>query len=154
MCVILTTHSMYLIMSLVTDTRPEADFLADRIGIMVKGGLLCIETAIKLKRTHGSGYKLTLTCPSDDATRSNLDRYSHSFQPNASFLGSLLTCRRIFQSHVSVMYEFDGSADALSKLVQELDQRKEELGVLDWGISQTTLDDVFLHLCGSAGHDG
>ena len=79
MCVILTTHSMYLITSLVADIRPEADFLADRIGIMVKGVLLRTGTAIDLKRSHGRGYKLTLTCPSNEVTRSNLDRYFHSF---------------------------------------------------------------------------
>jgi ABC-type multidrug transport system ATPase subunit len=145
---------MYPIPSLVANLRPEADFLADRIGIMVKGGILCTGTAIGLKRTHGSGYKLTLTCPSDEVTRSNINRYSYSVQPNASFLESVLTCHRIFQSHVSVVYEFDGTADALAKLVQELEQRREELGVLDWGISQATLDDVFLQLCGGAGHDG
>jgi ATP-binding cassette, subfamily A (ABC1), member 3 len=144
---------MYLIPSLVTDVRPEADFLADRIGIIVQGGLLCTGTATALKRAHGTGYKLTLTCPSNDVARSNLNRYSLSLSPNASFLESL-TCRRIFQSHVSVVYEFDGTADALAKLVRELEQRKEELCILDWGISQATLDDVFLQLCGSAGHDG
>ena len=65
-----------------------------------------------------------------------------------------MTCNRTFQSCVSVVYEFEGTAETLGTLVQGLEDRKEELGVQDWGISQATLDDVFLHLCGNSGHDG
>jgi len=71
-----------------------------------------------------------------------------------SFLESLLICRRVSHGVVSVVYEFDGTAEALAKLVQELELRKDELGVLEWGISKVTLDDVFLKLCGDTGHEG
>jgi len=64
MCIVLTTHSM-----------PEADFLADRIGIMVQGALRCIGSGSHLKRTYGKGYKLTITCPFDDAIRGRFDEY-------------------------------------------------------------------------------
>ena len=69
------------------------------------------------------------------------------------FIGSFVTCRRILQTHVSLVYEFDGTAEAIAKLVKEIENR-EDLGVIDWGISRTTLDDVFLMLCGNADHEG
>lgn len=46
--VILTTHSM-----------EEADFLSDRIGVIVEGSFKCIGTSLDLKKTYGSGYLLT-----------------------------------------------------------------------------------------------
>lgn len=58
-----------------SDFRPEADFLADRIGIMVQGSLRCIGSGSYLKRTFGKGYKLTLTCPYDEATRSKIQEF-------------------------------------------------------------------------------
>ncbi len=53
-----------------------------------------------------------------------------------------------------MVYEFEGTAETLANLVRELETRKEELDIIDWGITQATLDDVFLKLCGDAGHDG
>jgi ABC-type multidrug transport system ATPase subunit len=46
--VILTTHSM-----------EEADFLSDRVGVIVEGNFRCIGTPLELKTTYGSGYLLT-----------------------------------------------------------------------------------------------
>jgi len=56
--------------------RPEADFLADRIAIMVQGSLCCIGSGTYLKRTYGKGYKLTLTCPFNDLTRQRINAYT------------------------------------------------------------------------------
>lgn len=46
--VILTTHSM-----------EEADFLSDRIGVIVEGRFKCIGTPLDLKKIYGTGYLLT-----------------------------------------------------------------------------------------------
>ena len=46
--VVLTTHSM-----------EEADFLSDRIGVIVEGRYKCIGTPIDLKKIFGGGYLLT-----------------------------------------------------------------------------------------------
>lgn len=76
MCIVLTTHSMYPpILNFFLSIRPEADFLADRIGIMVQGSLRCIGSGTHLKRTYGKGYKLTLTCPYNETTRHRINEY-------------------------------------------------------------------------------
>jgi hypothetical protein len=64
------------------------------------------------------------------------------------------TYHQIVASRVSVVYEIDASAEIIAGLVQELESRKSDLGIADWGISQATLDDVFIRLCGNAGHEG
>jgi ABC-type multidrug transport system ATPase subunit len=48
--VILTTHSM-----------EEADFLSDRVGVIVEGNFKCIGTPLELKQIYGSGYLLTFS---------------------------------------------------------------------------------------------
>ena len=52
------------------------------------------------------------------------------------------------------MYEIDASAEVVAGLVQKLELRKADFEIIDWGISQATLDDVFIRLCGNAGHEG
>lgn len=75
MCIVLTTHSMFEPIILTSNNRPEADFLADRIGIMVQGSLRCIGSGTHLKQTYGKGYKLTLTCPFNDLSRQRINTY-------------------------------------------------------------------------------
>ena len=74
---------------------------------------------------------------------------------NFRFLKEIIpSCHLSFENRISVVYEFEGTAKELARLVRELDQEKGELGVIDWGVSQVTLNDVFLQLCGNSGHDG
>jgi ABC-type multidrug transport system ATPase subunit len=47
--IILTTHSM-----------EEADILADRLCVMVKGRLKCVGTSFYLKHTYGDGHRIAL----------------------------------------------------------------------------------------------
>lgn len=72
------------------------------------------------------------------------------------FLTSILgdTFHQIVANRVTVVYEIVASAEVVAGLVQELEIRKTDFGIADWGISQATLDDVFIRLCGNAGHEG
>ena len=69
-------------------------------------------------------------------------------------MNEILPCQLSFSNRISMVYEFDGTSKELARLVRELDREKGELGISDWGISQVTLNDVFLKLCGNSGHDG
>lgn len=64
------------------------------------------------------------------------------------------TFRQVVSNRVTVVYEIDALADVISGLVQELELRKADFEIADWGMSQTTLDDVFIRICGNAGHEG
>jgi len=72
------------------------------------------------------------------------------------FLTEILgdTCHQVVANRISVVYEIDATAEVIAGLVQELESHKADLGIADWGISQATLDDVFIRLCGNAGHEG
>jgi len=126
---------------------------------MVQGSLRCIGSGAHLKRTYGKGYKLTLTCPFNEPTRQKIHEYpppSTNVSDGDRFLVSVLgeEFHQVVSNRVTVVYEIDASADVVACLVQELETRKTDLEIMDWGISQATLDDVFIRLCGNAGHEG
>jgi hypothetical protein len=64
------------------------------------------------------------------------------------------TFHQTVANRMTVVYEIDSSADVVAGLVQELERRKSDFEIVDWGISQATLDDVFIRLCGNSGHEG
>lgn len=72
MCIVLTTHSMSGPNYIVTDRRHEADFLADKIGIIVQGQLSYVGTAADLKRSFGKGFKLSLGSLDTSNTRTKI----------------------------------------------------------------------------------
>ena len=74
-----------------------------------------------------------------------------TFRCLTSVLG--FTFHRVVSNRVTVVYEIDASAETISVLVEELESRKADFGIADWGIGQATLDDVFIRLCGNARHE-
>jgi hypothetical protein len=64
------------------------------------------------------------------------------------------TFHQIVSNRVTVVYEIDASAETIAGLVQGLERHKAEFEIVDWGLSQATLDDVFIRLCGNSGHEG
>jgi len=63
------------------------------------------------------------------------------------------TFHQIVSNRVTVVYEIDAAAETIAGLIQELEMHKAELEIADWRLSQAPLDDVFIRLCGSSGHE-
>jgi len=122
--IILTTHSM-----------EEADVLGDQIAIMVSGGLKCIGSSLHLKTKFGTGYKIRLVTPVEKK------------EETKKLIQSLLPVAKLEDEAAgSLTYTLPSdSQKMIPKLFAEIEQQ-EGLLINDWGISQTTLEDVFLHL--------
>lgn len=130
--IILTTHSL-----------EEADLLSDRIGIVADGEFQCIGTAAELKYRFGKGYSCTLT--TSDRTKEGRDKIMdliHSMFPTAILLTEPLA--GVFQ------FEIDRKEVTLSKVFATFESVRSEYAITDWGISETTLEEVFLHLAQKA----
>ena len=123
--IVLTTHSM-----------EEAEALCQRIGIMAKGTLRCIANPSRLKELYGSGYTL------------NFNGITESMNAAAEWIQSLLPAgwKLIDLFASSAAYEFPPEQGILTKLFRTIEAGKAEHGILDWGIGQTTLEEVFLKL--------
>ncbi|KAJ2990992.1 hypothetical protein HDV02_004022 [Globomyces sp. JEL0801] len=123
--VILTTHSM-----------EEAEALCQRIGIMAKGTLRCLAEPTRLKELYGSGFKI----------------YSNSLAENtpqvAKFIEENLPAgwTQIDNYATNIAYEFPGAPGAVARIFEVMEANKERIGILDYGIGQTTLEEVFVKL--------
>ncbi|KAJ8013474.1 hypothetical protein DPEC_G00030170 [Dallia pectoralis] len=122
---VLTTHYM-----------DEADILADRKAVISQGQLKCVGSSLYLKTKCGVGYHLRMSvgggCDSDGVTslvKHHVPKAQLSRQQEAE-----LTFTLPFES-----------MDTFSGLFSGLD-RRPDLGIINYGVSMTTLEDVFLRL--------
>lgn len=125
--IILTTHYM-----------DEADALGDRIGIMTNGKLVCCGSSMFLKKKYGIGYNLVVIMQDQITSLEKIKRF---------------VVERIDGAEVSltageeVEFRLPFSASPKFKaMFNEMDSSTSELGVKSYGVSVTTLEDVFIRV--------
>ncbi|GMI20925.1 hypothetical protein TeGR_g12 [Tetraparma gracilis] len=127
--ILLTTHFM-----------DEADILGDRIAIMAHGQLKCVGSSMFLKNQYGVGYTFTVV-KERGANAQNaeaIDKVVKSFVPAAEALSMV-------GSEQSYRLPFDASGGFVG-LFESLESDKEQLCVSSYGISVTTLEEVFIRV--------
>ncbi|CAM1313391.1 ABCA3 (predicted) [Pycnogonum litorale] len=122
--VLLTTHYM-----------EEADVLGDRIAIMANGQLQCCGSSMFLKKKYGAGYHMVLIrsplCDTEIVSRLITDHV-----PNAELESNM-------GAELSYILPHE-SSEHFQNLFQEIEDRKEELGINGYGASITTMEEVFI----------
>lgn len=119
--VILTTHSM-----------EECEALCTRLGIMVSGRLKCLGANQHLKSRFGKGYELEIRCSEDFVEKSVMLCYD-------SIPGLVLKER-----HGAFLRFFAPASIDLESAFRALEENKESLGILNYSISQSSLEQVFI----------
>ncbi|XP_037903715.1 ATP-binding cassette sub-family A member 3-like isoform X5 [Hermetia illucens] len=122
--ILLTTHFM-----------DEADVLGDRIAIMSGGTLACSGTPFFLKKKFGTGYQLICnrnpTCDEDKVTA-----LIRKYIPDALIKSNVGTELSYSLPEIYV--------PQFEPMLSELEASQERLGLSGYGISMTTLEDVFM----------
>lgn len=122
--IILTTHYM-----------DEADVLGDRIGIMGKGKILCLGTSLFLKNRYGAGYKLTMV--------KSVKKPNKVVQPYLeSVFGEVEKLSEV-SAEISFKINYEQAAQ-FETFFAQFDERMDQLDILSYGISMTTLEEVFI----------
>lgn len=128
--ILLTTHFM-----------DEADILADRKAVISKGKLRCCGSSLFLKNKFGIGYHLTLVLEGSGRTTA-IERLVTSHVAKAEKARRHGRELSFILPHNSV----ENFAPLFSAIEQEIKTRRSRLGISSYGVSMTTLEEVFLHL--------
>uniref|UniRef100_A0A2K6G3B9 ATP binding cassette subfamily A member 12 n=1 Tax=Propithecus coquereli TaxID=379532 RepID=A0A2K6G3B9_PROCO len=135
-------------MILSTHHLDEAEVLSDRIAFLEHGGLRCCGSPFYLKETFGDGYHLTLT-------------KKKSPNLNANIVCDTMAVTAMIRSHLPEAYlkeDIGGElvyvlppfstkvSGAYLSLLRALDNGMGDLNIGCYGISDTTVEEVFLNL--------
>eukprot|EP01116_Phalansterium_solitarium_P019773 TRINITY_DN564_c0_g2_i1.p1 TRINITY_DN564_c0_g2~~TRINITY_DN564_c0_g2_i1.p1 ORF type:complete len:1819 (+),score=747.59 TRINITY_DN564_c0_g2_i1:87-5543(+) len=128
--IVLTTHSM-----------EEAETLGDRVGIMAFGKLRCIGNSLHLKARYGRGYRVNVVTLAENTQR--VISEVHRVAPRAEVASN---------DSGSLGFGIDDPAEttALLKYLETATSSSEtslDAGLVkEWGVSHTTLEEVFLEV--------
>ena len=125
--VLLTTHFM-----------DEADILGDRIVILSEGSVRCSGSSLFLKNKFGAGYVLSLSKSSPQVPVVPIEEGIKSQVPEAS-LSSSVAGEVVFSLPIHALSSF-------SKLFFFLQKHAVDLGITSYGVSITSLEQVFIRL--------
>uniref|UniRef100_A0A8D2JTK8 ABC transporter domain-containing protein n=1 Tax=Sciurus vulgaris TaxID=55149 RepID=A0A8D2JTK8_SCIVU len=118
-----------------TPYMDEADTLGDRIAILVRGTLQCCGSSVFLKQTYGAGYHIVMQRePLCDVEKISAMIQSHV--PGAELendIGDELS--------FVLLKEYTHRFEAL---FDELEKNQKELGIANFGVSISTMKEVFL----------
>ncbi|KAF8065710.1 ABCA3 [Scenedesmus sp. PABB004] len=121
--IVLTTHSM-----------EEAEMLCDRLGIFVDGRLVCIGNPKEITSRQGGFLVFTIAVPSDQ------EAAAHAFVAGLS-----PSARLTYSVGGTLKYELPTSEVSLSRVFAAMAGSKAAgLTVLDWGVANATLEEVFI----------
>ncbi|OVA04022.1 ABC transporter-like [Macleaya cordata] len=140
--ILLTTHSM-----------DEADVLGDRIAIMANGSLRCCGSSLFLKHQYGVGYTLTLVKTAPSASVAADIVYRHV--PLATRLTDVGT-EISFRLPLASSSSFESMFQEIESCMRRTGNSTETggingescFGIESYGISVTTLEEVFLRVAG------
>ncbi|KAH9502477.1 ATP-binding cassette sub- A member 12 [Bulinus truncatus] len=150
--ILLTTHHL-----------DEADFLSDRIAVMHQGKLICYGSPSFIKWSVGGNYRLTVIkkdqalVPEDSSKRIENDIQSAEDGDFVilDFIKSLCP-KAALTEKVGLDLTFQLPKDPseilipLDQCFRQLDQSMEKLGIATYGLSDTSLEEVFLTLTKSS----
>ncbi|KAL6118634.1 uncharacterized protein ACO6RY_03402 [Pungitius sinensis] len=123
--VILTSHSM-----------EECEALCTRMAIMVNGRFKCLGSIQHLKSRFGDGYTVIVRVGGSPPALKPVEDFVRQ-----SFLGSVLKEKH----HNTLQYHLPYTQGALAHIFSQFTSHQQRLGVEDYSVSQTTLDQVFVN---------
>uniref|UniRef100_A0A673ZQ15 ATP-binding cassette sub-family A member 2 n=1 Tax=Salmo trutta TaxID=8032 RepID=A0A673ZQ15_SALTR len=122
--VVLTSHSM-----------EECEALCTRLGIMVNGRFKCLGSIQHLKNRFGDGYMITVRTKTSSSVKEVVRFFNRNF-PEAVLKES---------HHTKVQFQLKSERISLAQVFSKMEQVVEVLGIDDYSVSQTTLDNVFVN---------
>ncbi|RKP06014.1 P-loop containing nucleoside triphosphate hydrolase protein [Thamnocephalis sphaerospora] len=118
-----------------THLMEEAECLGDTVAVMSKGKLVAIGPSIRLKNKFGAGYRVSVACDEKPESSTHLREIVPRIVPAA----------KLHDETSNTLVYHVPSLTNLTNLIRYFEDNPHGL-VHSWGITQTTLEEVFLHL--------
>ncbi|CAE7783936.1 ABCA1 [Symbiodinium microadriaticum] len=125
--VVMTTHSM-----------EECEAICTRVGIMVSGRLQCLGSCHHLKERFGAGYQVDVSTNSDEKRRESLSAIFA--EKDSALAGAVVEEEHAGYFRLRVSNEVD-----LAQAFTLLENIKQRGLVLDYSVSQGTLEQIFIN---------
>lgn len=88
---------------------------------------MCLGTQLHLKHKFGEGYTLHVNFKSED--ENNV----------LNFIGELLPDSTLMENFAgNCIYQVKKNDLTISNLFEDMEKNKQEIGIIDWGVTQTT----------------
>ncbi|XP_061191991.1 uncharacterized protein LOC133200204 [Saccostrea echinata] len=143
---LLVKRKMRCTILLSTHFLDEADTIGDRIAVMHKGQILCTGSPMFLKEKVGSGYHLRFA-KADTCNTNEVLAVVRNFTPEAEIVTEV-------GSEVIMSLPFSNDqSNQFFKCLYNLDKAASSLGVNNYGVYDTTLEEVFQKVCSVADKD-
>ena len=124
-----------------THYMDEAEALADRIVIIANGKLQCDGSIPFLKDKLGKGYHLTFSL-TNSSNIANITSFLTSY-------GSHVTLEKCYGNEVQYLLPYEMSNE-FSNIFDELKVKKDDLCIANYGLSITTMDEIFMKVTSDA----
>ncbi|XP_050517580.1 phospholipid-transporting ATPase ABCA3-like isoform X2 [Diabrotica virgifera virgifera] len=131
--ILLSTHFM-----------DEADLLGDRIAIMAGGELQCCGSSFFLKKKYGAGYSLIM----DKAKTCNPHKVTELLK---KFIPEIEIHSNVGSELTYLLSE--NNAPVFEAMLKQIEQESNELGIRSYGISLTTMEEVFMKVGADHGQE-
>ncbi|XP_072399805.1 phospholipid-transporting ATPase ABCA3-like isoform X2 [Diabrotica undecimpunctata] len=131
--ILLSTHFM-----------DEADLLGDRIAIMAGGELQCCGSSFFLKKKYGAGYSLIM----DKAKTCNPHKVTELLK---KFIPEIEIHSNVGSELTYLLSE--NNAPVFEALLKQIEKESYELGIRSYGISLTTMEEVFMKVGADHGQE-
>ncbi|CAF3609148.1 unnamed protein product, partial [Rotaria sp. Silwood2] len=120
-----------------THIMEEADALSDRIIILSNGFICANDKSNELKKIYGTGYKLILN------TENKKSHYDLFNLIKKSLKKSTI---EIQSNNQLIIQTNEQSSQLFIQILYQLENLKKNNSILNYGLSNTTLDEVFLRI--------
>ncbi|KAI6240849.1 ATP-binding cassette sub-family A member 3 [Aphelenchoides fujianensis] len=130
--ILLTTHYM-----------EEADLLGDKIVILAHGEKQCSGTSMELKKQYGSGYQLVVVYKQNDQER--LEDVNRKTENLLKEHCSNVVCKSVVGTEAIFLLP-EEERPKFSQLFTRLEAQQKQLGITSFGVSVTTMEEVFLRV--------
>jgi ATP-binding cassette subfamily A (ABC1) protein 1 len=141
--IILTTHSM-----------EECEALCTKVGIMVAGRFRCMGNVQHLKAVHGQGFTVEIKTKGSGTTDEEAMQQTQSVNQLERFFREKFAGSQVIERNPDrIVFKVPQEGQSVSRVFRVIEEHKEQLNILEYSCSQTSLEQIFNYFANQEGQN-